>query len=439
LKAFLGVSVLMGMKKQPNLKTYWQKVGSFFHCPLISQTFTRERFMVLRKCLHITDPASYANVDRGDVRFDKIRQVRWLVDKIRDACKAVWSLGKYLAIDEMMIRYKGSYSPIRQYMPNKPQKWGLKVWCLADAVSKYVYNFSIYCGKSVENVLQPASRGEPRLAHNVVLNMVEGLDGKGHVVVMDNYFSSVGLFSEMASRGIYATGTMRSNRIGLPKNLKDTKSFNARATQGELEWRMHESRGIACALWKDKRPVLLLSTHVQPIGFPCQPVDVVPRRNGAIRDEIQSSPMHKEYTTYMRGVDVADQLRASYSCQVRTHKWWHRIFYFLLDMTIVNMYIMYLSILDWQRQKKVPITHLQFRTELCRALLQNWNGRERGDKPILPRVPVVCCPSYHQKRRDCFLCGKKTNFFCYLCDCKFMCVKHGCYEIAHTPPHFGRT
>jgi hypothetical protein len=161
----------------------------------------------------------------------------------------------------------------------------------------------------------------------------------------------------------------------------------------------------------------------------------VPRQNGPIREEIQSCPMHKEYTTYMRGVDVADQLRASYSCQVRSHKWWHRIFYFLVDMTLVNMYIMYMSILARERIKKVPITHLQFRTEMCRALLQNWNRRERAQRLVLTRAPVVCCPSYHNKRRDCFLCGKKTNIFCYLCDCKFMCIKHGCYEIAHTPPY----
>jgi hypothetical protein len=249
----------------------------------------------------------------------------------------------------------------------------------------------------------------------------------------------VGLFIEMAARGIYATGTMRSNRIGIPLDFKDTKSFNRMATQGDLHWCMHESRGIGSVLWKDKRPVLLISTHAQPIGFPFQPVDVVPRRNGAIREDIQSSPMHKEYTTYMCGVDVADQLRASYSCQVRSHKWWHRIFYFLLDMTIVNMYIMYLSILKRQRVRKVPITHLQFRSELCSALLQNWGGRETTTKPILVRPPIVCCPSYHHKRRRCFLCGKKTNYFCYLCDCKFICVKSGCYEIAHTPPHFGRT
>jgi hypothetical protein len=145
----------MEMKKQPNLKTYWQKPGSIFHCLIISKSFTHERFMAIKNCLYITNPATYVNVERRDDRFDKIRQVRWLVDAIRNACKVVWSLGKYLVIDKMMIRYKGSYSPIGQYMPNKPQKWGLKIWCLAYAVSKYVYNFSIYCGKSVEAVLQP--------------------------------------------------------------------------------------------------------------------------------------------------------------------------------------------------------------------------------------------------------------------------------------------
>ena len=150
------------------------------------------------------------------------------------------------------------------------------------------------------------------------------------------------------------------------------------------------------------------------------------------------SPMHKEYTTYMCGMDVVDQLRASYSCQVRSHKWWHHIFYFLLDMTIVNMYIMYLSILRTERVRKVPITHLQFCTKLCHALLQNWSGRKSTNRPILAYLPIVCCPSYHGKRKHCFICGKKTNFFCDLCDCKFLCIKHRCYEIAHTPPHYGR-
>ena len=119
---------------------------------------------------------------------------------------------------------------------------------------------------------------------------------------------------ELASCGIYVIGTMRSNRVDLLEEFKDTKSFGRTAIQGDLLWRMHESCGISSILWKDKRPVLLLSTNAQLIGFLCRPMDVVPRCNGAIHKDIHTSPMHKEYTTYMRGVDVADQLRASYFC-----------------------------------------------------------------------------------------------------------------------------
>jgi hypothetical protein len=55
---------------------------------------------------------------------------------------------------------------------------------------------------------------------------------------------------------------------------------------------------------------------------------VVSRQVGSVRKALETSPMHYQYTTYMRGVDVADQLRGEYSSQVRTHKWWHRLFFF---------------------------------------------------------------------------------------------------------------
>ena len=70
-----------------------------------------------------------------------------------------------------MVRYKGIYCPLRQYMPQKSQKWGIIVWCLACSITKFVWNFEVYCGKSpVANNLPPPSRGEPQLAHKVVLD-----------------------------------------------------------------------------------------------------------------------------------------------------------------------------------------------------------------------------------------------------------------------------
>jgi hypothetical protein len=64
---------------------------------------------------------------RNSPAFDKIAQCRWLIDVIRGACKSLWQLGAYCTIDEMMVRYKGTYCPIWQYLPMKPKKWGIKI------------------------------------------------------------------------------------------------------------------------------------------------------------------------------------------------------------------------------------------------------------------------------------------------------------------------
>ena len=84
------------------------------------------------------------------------------------------------------------------------------MWCLADSKSKFVYNFEIYCGKNANGPegQAPICVGEGNMASNVVLGLMEGLEGKGHVLVIDNYFSGIRLFTELANCEIYATSTM---------------------------------------------------------------------------------------------------------------------------------------------------------------------------------------------------------------------------------------
>jgi hypothetical protein len=130
------------------------------------------------------------------------------MDEIREACKKAYWLGKFICIDEMMVQYKGKCCLLRQYMPKKPKKWGIKIWCLANSIMKYVYN-SIYYGK-VEPICDTGGGGgiqsEPNgetLAHVVMLNLLEGLHDIGHVVVMDNYFTSVGFFQGIAFKRLW--------------------------------------------------------------------------------------------------------------------------------------------------------------------------------------------------------------------------------------------
>ena len=49
-------------------------------------------------------------------------------------------------IDEAMIPFKGCLG-FKQYMRDKPVKWGIKVWVLADATNGYVKKFEVTTGK----------------------------------------------------------------------------------------------------------------------------------------------------------------------------------------------------------------------------------------------------------------------------------------------------
>jgi hypothetical protein len=68
--------------------------------------------------------------------------------------------------------------------------------------------------------------GEGNMSRNMVLGLMVGLEGKGHVLVCDNYFSSIGLFMELYNCDIYGTWTMRSNRVGLPSELLNLRIWN---------------------------------------------------------------------------------------------------------------------------------------------------------------------------------------------------------------------
>jgi hypothetical protein len=137
--------------------------------------------------------------------------------------------------------------------------------------------------------------------------------------------------------------------------------------------------------------------------------------------------------TYMRGVDVADQLQASYSSQTRSHKWWHRVFWAMLDVTEVNMYIMYLSRCKEGRNPiRHPMNHLEFKVALCKALLHGWPLRNTIMNEALIHQPSIHMPSHTNVKRICVVYEVRTpHTYCFQCDFKFMCWKEGCYQRFH--------
>jgi hypothetical protein len=65
LKAFLAIHMYICIKKQPNYKSYWEKKGTIFHCPIISNIVTSKQFIQLRRCLHITLEGNPLHIDKN--------------------------------------------------------------------------------------------------------------------------------------------------------------------------------------------------------------------------------------------------------------------------------------------------------------------------------------------------------------------------------------
>ena len=69
----------------------------------------------------------------------------------------------------------------------------------------------------------------------------------------------------------------------------------------------------------------------------------------------------------MKGVDLSNQLISYYELNRKTIKWWKRIFFHLLDIAIVNSFIIYKKYLN------ANITQKQYRNEIIKTIIKKYN------------------------------------------------------------------
>uniref|UniRef100_A0A1X7UDC3 PiggyBac transposable element-derived protein domain-containing protein n=1 Tax=Amphimedon queenslandica TaxID=400682 RepID=A0A1X7UDC3_AMPQE len=108
-------------------------------------------------------------------------------------------------MDEALVLYKG-WSSLKQYMPTKPVRRGLKVWIRADAVSSYVSQFQVHVGKD--------GSAEMGLGAQVIKKLTRTYVKKKYHVFCD-FFLSVNLSHSDGVIGVYATGTIRADILSV--------------------------------------------------------------------------------------------------------------------------------------------------------------------------------------------------------------------------------
>ena len=237
-------------------------------------------------------------VDRNHKDYDKLNKIRAMITILKKSFQSNFNLGQNVSVDEAMVKGKGRNS-IKQYMPMKPVKRGSKLWCIGCSCCAYLWDFQLYAGKE-------KGTAEQGLSSRVVCDLCHPtLDDPGHVIYMDNFFTSIALCKKLESFGTYTVGTLCSNRLGYPKCLTD-KPLLKSMKRGD--YHSATSEKITVTVWKDTKDVsFLLNVHSS------RGQDNVSRKkqdDSAV--QISAPPVVKDYNNNMGAIDKNDQLKKTF-------------------------------------------------------------------------------------------------------------------------------
>ncbi|KAG1955384.1 hypothetical protein F2P79_008476 [Pimephales promelas] len=104
------------------------------------------RFEAILWSLHLSNPEEDEDNEwkRNTDQYDRLFKIKPLYTEM-----ANFHPYKNICIDERMVASKAR-SSMKQYMKDKPTKWGYKLFVLADASTAFTWNFFVYAGKSVD-------------------------------------------------------------------------------------------------------------------------------------------------------------------------------------------------------------------------------------------------------------------------------------------------
>ena len=127
--------------------------------------------------------------------------------------------GEYLSLDETLYPTR-NHSSFKQYNPSKPAKYGMLLTSLNDSRLNYMYRSMVYAGKSRQLPSPYYVCG----MDNFIKMLVNGLDQavclQGRNISMDRLYTSVLIAQWLLSKDITCIGTIMSNSIGIPAELK---------------------------------------------------------------------------------------------------------------------------------------------------------------------------------------------------------------------------
>lgn len=162
LNTFLGIIILTIFNKRPEISDYWS-TNPLLECSVIKSAMSRNRFQ------QIEGKMAYSKKSEQN-QNDCAWRVRTIFEIFRKNLKHFGFFQTAIAVDEMMIKFFGRLA-IKQFIRNKPVRFGIKMWALCGA-DGFLFDCEIYGGKNaaIDGKLKKCALGS-----RVVLGVLEKL------------------------------------------------------------------------------------------------------------------------------------------------------------------------------------------------------------------------------------------------------------------------
>ena len=139
----------MGIVKKDCMKSYWS-VDSVLYTPFPRNVMSCSEFYNILSFLHCCNNTGYPS--KGQAGYDPRKKLGKVLTILQEQFAYAWIPKQHFSIDEGTIPLKGQIH-FKVYNPNKPDKYGMKTFNLCDSSSGYCLKFSLYVGKTSEEVI----------------------------------------------------------------------------------------------------------------------------------------------------------------------------------------------------------------------------------------------------------------------------------------------
>lgn len=426
IRGFLGLVILMGIQNLADMSHYWSWThhdNSHTFC----RTMSVQRFRQIAASIRMGSIST--EECRGTKSSDPFHIFRPMLDILGAAMWDTYQPNCSLAVDRALFPSLDE-ARVKEHPKVQPE-----VWLLCDSKSGYCHRLFIQAGATV--------RQEQGCA--VVSELVKGLEGKHHHLYLANSLTSVPLMQRLLEQGIYASSSCPQFSPLLPRELWEEGPLDKAG-----DFHQKQFGPVLVTRWRDIKEMGCLSTNAAP-----GQQDTVWRRSqtraGGL-DPVSRPLAFRLLQENMRGVDICKQLLACNPLGgIPQDKHWRNLFWFVLNLSIVNAFIM----LRESRKDSPPpwvqdglFTQLGFRQRLGKQLARCAQKEPEASETARARARTGPWPELRKERhrlakvssssKRCRSCTwksvrRESVYGCVACGVN-LCKEPSCFWEFHSLP-----